>query len=329
MKISTLSRRSTNRGRRTTAVARAHDGLRRAGYVLLLVMVSVVITGIVLVGVARQSFRLALEAQARERELQARWGALSVQQLLLPTAPSLFEELEQMADDDDESDAPPPTSIRTVLVLGDRQFDVLLADESAKVNVNTLYHFGDRRAVERGVQQATTHARFVRPMLQPETMPLGQFPSGDDEEDDAPPLPPAFRTWGQVFDLSGAGAAAPIRRALPELTSQLTCWGSGRLNFRRAADSSIVEICRLVMTEGRARRVVRKLRENSRLRFENVLQQAGVGRDDQMKLQSLLTQQSACFSIWVTASGPDGFVRRFAVAQPDEKGVVRTFELVF
>ena len=53
-------------------------------------------------------------------------------------------------------------------------------------------------------------------------------------------MPDAFRSWGEVFDLSRLGTGLGGPEPLAISTTGITCWGNGQLNIRRADDASIV-----------------------------------------------------------------------------------------
>ena len=62
----------------------------RKGVLLLVVVACILIAGLAMVGIARQSLRMATAAVNSESELQQRWGVISLQRTLLKGAPLIF-----------------------------------------------------------------------------------------------------------------------------------------------------------------------------------------------------------------------------------------------
>jgi len=291
----------------------------RRGYVLAAVLVSLLVATLTLAILARSSLQLAGEALVRERQLQARWGAISCQKTLLPLAAPLFNAMDGRESVDTVRSRGRWPRIDRVIELGGLQFKLTLADEDAKVNLNSLYHFQGRAHVQRYVTQQVRGSRTLDVRLLP--MCRRVDPRAAIEADEA--LPPAFQSWGQVFDLSRARPLAAGRLAPRQWTGSMTCWGQGRLNVRRAPDEAVVSVCRLTISDGVTRRLLRKYREN-RHDIARVAEQVGIDAEDRVVLEQLLTDQSACYSLWMTVSGRDFVEQRHVIAERDEEGVLRT-----
>ena len=140
-------------------------------------------------------------------------------------------------------------------------------------------------------------------------------------------MPPALTSWGQVFDMRRRSANA--RWALPQLTSRLTCWGPGRVNVGRAPVEVVADACRAVISEGAARQIARDYRDDPRVGLKRLIERSGANSREQRLLTELLTEQSACYSLWISAGHGRTRFQQFVVAERDEEGVLRTREFLF
>jgi len=116
---------------------------RRSGYVLLAVLAVMVLIVTVLATLSKLSLRRALAAADAQVRLQQRLGAESIEKILLPQVGRVFDRLEKQADEARATTGiadPIPRLIRGAVTIGGVTFDVIIADEDAKLNVNQVYH---------------------------------------------------------------------------------------------------------------------------------------------------------------------------------------------
>ena len=107
-----------------------------SGFALLLTLFLVVIVGIALAGLARWSMLGAAETKDATEELQRRWAIASCQATFLPRAPILFERAERSGSTRKQNVA--LRELRISCRLADQDYDLVLTDEQAKLNVNHL-----------------------------------------------------------------------------------------------------------------------------------------------------------------------------------------------
>ena len=297
----------------------------RSGYVLLAVLAVMVLMVTVLATLSKLSLRRALAAADGQVRLQQRLGAASIEATLLPKASGVFALLEEQSDQawvESETIIPIPSQIRDAVTIGGGTYEVIIADEDSKLNLNQVYHMAGNQDIQSAIGDliGPLGVRTVRllPAIRPMTDLLlessseGQTRTGsveslddqDDQEADPPPveIPRAFRSWGEVFDLSALNAAFGSDAALPNLTSNLTCWGGGGLNLRRASDASIRAAAACVLSKAGARRLVSRYRENPALSLEILVQQEGNTESERLRLRRMLTETSTHFSMWIDAS---------------------------
>ena len=99
----------------------------RSGYILLLVLVTLVVAGTSLVKVASQSLRHTSASLQAVDNLQAKWLRLASERIALDQAPDFFDQLEV---------AQPATEryvMRQTVVLGDCSVVLLISDESTRM----------------------------------------------------------------------------------------------------------------------------------------------------------------------------------------------------
>jgi hypothetical protein len=300
----------------------------------------------VLATLSKLSLRRALAAADGQVRLQQRLGADSIEATLLPKAIGVFSLLEEQSDRawvETETVIPIPTQVRGVVTIGGVTFDVVIADEDAKLNLNQVYHLAGKQRTESAVGDLVGPLAKRTVRLLPATRPMtrellepsaaGQTSDrsvgnpGDqtDEESDAPPveIPRAFRSWGEVFDLAALNAGFGNDAALPNVTSELSCWGGGGLNLRRASDASIQSAAACVLSEAGARRLVSRYRENPTLSLGILVQQEGKTESERLRLRRMFAETSTHFSVWIDASATARrSTRTFSVTRRTEDGII-------
>ena len=111
--------------------------LPKRGFALLLTLLLVVLVAASLAGIARFSMLKAVEAQDATEALQRRWAILSAQCTLAPRVPLLLEAAQASTQGKPSNNAF-PAERRIVCRLADIEYELVVTDEQAKVNVNTL-----------------------------------------------------------------------------------------------------------------------------------------------------------------------------------------------
>ncbi|TWU58431.1 hypothetical protein Poly51_12090 [Rubripirellula tenax] len=305
----------------------------RHGYVLLVVIAVSVLVITALSSLAKVSLRRGLEAADAERSLRVRWGALTLEQAMMKEITTVFE-LQEKRYAETSPGVPPPSTIRAALTLSGVTFDMLLGDEDAKLNLNALYHTA---GLEKAEQQITKvigptvpGTVRLRPVVQP--MELSRLKDSRKDEDDAsevddaetPEIPAAFRSWGEVFDVVALEEQAGSDLVLPAITSEITLWGNGALNIRRASDEAIVAVVSTVIQDGGASKFLKRLRSSATVTLGVVLQTEISDEGDRRDVARLISETSTNYSLWLDASTPGGNrLRTFAATRRDESGVTR------
>lgn len=308
---------------------RPHHLRRRSGYVLLLTLLVLALAAVAMAGVCRHSLRLALQATRAQHDLQTRWGTTGIETTFLPAAGDWLSRHEKRAGHVE-------TSARSEIILGGQRFTFLVADEEAKINVNTLYDRGDASRTQSMVREfARAGGGDVAVRLQPLYGPgrvrarsgaiqkLGGAAAASGPAIGrgagaslrpatarvvaAATLPPAFETLGQVFDElpPGRWAGLPSGRAA---AGELTCWGNGKLNARRASPQAIAAVgslCAPPLNRTAAARLSGLLRQNPPISLNEAIAAMSLPREQVGQLGEVLQNTSGSYSLWIVAEDGD------------------------
>ena len=193
-----------------------------SGFVLLLVLLVLAVSGTVLAAAARRSGLEALRAHGAQRDLQLRWGTLSCRTTVLSDTRA-----EDLLWGQATPEEPIVMEARADVTLGGVRFVLIVGDELAKANANYL-------ADIKGPAGLTIALRNMQ-MEDDATIGVELRPSSETviEGDD---WPIRYHSFDQLLELrspeqlvgnvDGEGGSS-LRRCL-------TCWGSGKLNVMRA-----------------------------------------------------------------------------------------------
>ena len=305
--------------------------MKRDGYALIAVLAVMVLMVTVLNNLSRLSLRRALAASDAQIRLQQRLGSDSIERVVLPQAARVFESLEEQAEEArrlGRDELTVPTKLRDAVTIGGVTFDVVLSDEDSKLNLNQVYHaVGEARArttINKLVPAVAARSIRLIPAVRSVGNPLEFMTDQDDEDDTAEAeIPRAFRSWGEVFDLSSLFSTIGSDAALPNLTTELTCWGSGSINIRRASDESIRSAAACVISEAGANRLVNRYRENPTITSEMLITRETKSESERQRLRRMLGEVSVHFSVWIDASAKARrSARVFSVMRRTDDGVI-------
>ena len=271
--------------------------------------------------VARHSLLLALAGAEAQESLQRRWGAVSCQRAFLERAEDILKQLADDPSQDADPQKPHPDHATARIVLGGMVFDLLLADENAKVNLNAIYRLRNVDEVRRIVRESADAGGRLEVRL----LPLRTKSTQSDQ--------PVFESWGQVFAMNRMAQDRPVPEQLMAATTQTTCWGDGRLNLLRASEWRIERLCRMVVAPTAIDRLLEWRRQyfaqqqekrrqaaagqrssdaqvnpatgpastqNAAQEYTAALGQLQLRQGEQQQIGELLTWQSTCHSLWVT-----------------------------
>ena len=286
----------------------------RSGYVLVLVVVTLVLAATLLVQLASRTREMRVQGIDAVESLQEKWGQLSCERAALGQAAAHFERTEKNRDP--ALDSPFSSQVRQSLDLGGMRFDLLVADENAKANVNLVLEVAAES--EKGKTGRREVDAILRVLVPPNFVTELHL---------RPVLPSQY--WGQVFDLQAIQQRHRAVRVLAEATQGISLTGSGPLNVRRAKKDIIRAVAASVVPEGRADRFVDTLAETPNSDVEIVLQRTIKNKAERQMLALLLSDRSSNFSVW-TEVWENGRPRSLSFREQflDSEGEVRTRRFV-
>ena len=263
----------------------------RSGYILLITLLMIVMAGLFSMSLARTSLFLAMDAAKAQEDLQRRWGAISCRYVILHRAEILFRKRECIQNDN----ALLLPRIQTTIRLGSMDFDLLLSDEQAKLNLNTVLVEKRLRSVERVLN--------IAPNSPSGLLSVELSPHPDAVPDEL--FPPAFDSWGQLFSYERSRHSQDgsiVARAIRDGTTDMTCWGDGKLNVLRAEIPLLRMTCRLLIPNESANRFLKSRTKCPHWNLEQLLNRTDLQRKERRVLRKWLTDRSTCHSLWIIAS---------------------------
>ena len=264
-------------------------------------LVLVLLACVLLVGVARRSAEGALEAKWAAEELQRRWAVASCQATLLGRVEELLDEAEQGDPGSRTPEEPyqnkPAARRRVTCQLAGIDYELVLTDEQAKLNANSLVQASSRGAAQSAVAHLIASGGGDASTVEVRTLAMGTN------------TPKEVRRllvvggYGQVFP-----NAAPERLIGPEagagLSDWVTCWGDGHVNLRRAPAEVVERACEKAL-EHNAVRALLAVRDRDPYRpLSAMLDDLDrVDAKEKTKISERFTDRSKCHGLWIVARG--------------------------
>jgi len=214
---------------------------KRSGYILLTTLALLVLSSTLLVTLARSTIERSAQARQSQQDLQRRWGQISCQRAILPHAESILinqEKIHQRA----------VPAYRASIQLGSQLFELVLADEQSKTNVNALLDLTDNPRTES--QLRTTFSNFAAQIR------LHISPVPASAPTTRPVLPRYLTSLGQIFDSTPPQNLLVARFDKPAPADLLTLWTDGQLNIRRCSSSALALLNNSTLTQLDIRRLI-------------------------------------------------------------------------
>lgn len=286
------------------------------GYVLLVTLLLMAVAGASLAVVSRRSLRSALSAKQTVVSLQRHWGAVTCQKALLPMAKRLLNQAEQ-------EQREKLSSLRLSLTLGGQPFELIVADEQAKVNVNALVNRRGKRVAEDDVKsfirKAGSGAMVKIKPLWDVSRPAGSNTTAPNAtRADASTLP-AIGSFAQVFPHASPDQLIESDEGRPSIASQVTCWGDGKVHFHRASQQVLATVCSGVLTVDEVDRLVSLRNESPDIELQQAIAQLALSSQKREQALGLLAQESSCYSLWVSARAGGRSWHRLAILESTQE----------
>jgi hypothetical protein len=276
------------------------------GYVLLTTIALLVLASTLLIAVGRSAVDHALLARRDQSELQRRWGIISARAAVLPYSGEILSRLEA------NGNGAVPV-YRTIIRLGDSRYTLIVSDEQAKANINSLLDEADQSSVEDRLQETLSGSGLGNSVF------LHPFPlAGARPAKNGPTL--WITGLGQIFNsvppekLNGGNSLYDFGAA-----QNITCWGNGAINILRAREPALRlalghQLTKLEITHLIAERDVLMTGSTANMPPVSPSNQTGSGKPDPDPINQLLnaarinpkergqmalTTHSACYSLWI------------------------------
>lgn len=287
---------------------------RQHGFALLLVLVLVMLAGVALAAVARQSVREALETRGATEALQRRWAVISCRSTLLPRVQGALAQADAVPTGEDGRPLPgtpprEPDAHRWYrCTLAGIDYDLVLTDEQAKYNPTVMRLLTDDRAMRDALRDLTPSGagsaarREQRVALRPlvgidaSGRPIEERPGEQQRH-------AAYAGYGQLFaDSSPRALLGTADR--PGAAHRVTCWGDGRLNIERAPRRVVMAALEPVLGRDGVNELLAARDEAPGLGLSGWLKSVGSATPTQQhQARVVLTESTQCQGLWVIARG--------------------------
>lgn len=278
---------------------------KQGGFVLLMVLIVVVLAGTAMVGMARRSMLKAVDVKARSRQLQRKWAVRSMQDSLLPRVGLI---LHHRPGPTGGADSFSTDQVRVAVRLSGGEYQLVMTDEQARLNVNVLLADNTPGQVEttlRRLIEQPGHELRLRTVSETQ---LRQNPS----------LGVRAGGYGQIFPSAKPGDLLGLDRNAG-LADRITCWGDGKLNLSRAHRRTVRALCTRALSRPIVEGLLAARDEQPRGdlgKWIGSLDQ--ISRREAHEIRQWLTDQSGCFGLWIVTGNGRRKWYHFAVGHSPE-----------
>lgn len=271
------------------------------GYILVITLLLMAVASLALIQVSRASLLKALVAKSAQQALQRRWGAMSCQSALLSQAESILKQAEEKIDE-------PVVTTRIAMTLGGQTFELVISDEQAKANIESLYERRGRQTTESNIRS------LIRQSRDPAAVRLKPINPNASVIQSRASLP-VLGSFGQIFTNATAQQIVGTREQSETAATYFTCWGSGKLNFRRASQEALKQVCEGVITDNQIDRLMTARQDTSLEGMDDILNQLALTKTKKDQLTKLFTDKSSCHSLWVVMRDANRTWHRLIVSE--------------
>ncbi len=291
----------------------------RRGYALLMTLVLVLLATVAMVGLAQRSLLGALETRDAQKELQRRWATTSVRAALLGRLEDLMDAAERGRDQNGriskEYRNRPIRQKELSFTLAGIDYQVVITDEQARLNVNRLLEEHSVHEAQRRIGRLVGSGRDRRVKLRPQKLDTQRT---------------GVSAYGQVFDDAAADRFLG-QDGKAGLAEKITCWGGGRINVRRASEEVLREACRETLEPPAVRALLAAREENPYRSLDSLLAAAAaeMNQKQQDQARDLLTDASTCHGLWIIARDSRRSWYTLAVSVSARGRVVQWYEFAW
>jgi hypothetical protein len=191
------------------------------------------------------------------------------------------------------------------------EFHLVIGDEQAKANVNTLARRIGQMGLAASLNDLQADRRNALAVQLRPTKADGSPSSVLAREYSSLDQVLAYRHPSELVDLD-APEESPSAR--------ITCWGSGRLNFKRAELVVMQEVLAGLLTATQLYDLDQFRRKEPDCTLQEAIRHLKLSREQVALVASALTDCSYCHSLWLVAEGRSRRWYRLYVCQEDDAG---------
>ncbi len=294
---------------------------KKSGFVLLMVLLVLVISGSILVAAARRCGDESTQAGQTRRELQRRWGAMSCQAALLPMAEKLLTAQRS-------KENPVVAQARYTLELGGQRFHVILSDETAKLDVNMLDRLYGKEKLATSLQKVQAgESRLLPILLQPAQTPLAVQTTQAAPDPNGPATAAKYNSLEQLFEFRSPAELVGWREGEGSAVERrVTCWGGGKVNIKRTETAVLREALAGRITESQLARLDSYQRKEFKCGLNDILKNLDFDGKQTGKLAGLVTDTSSSHGLWIMIEGSTRnwyylFIRGAGTGSPESSRV--------
>jgi hypothetical protein len=182
------------------------------------------------------------------------------------------------------------------LALGGMTFHVVICDEQAKANVNMLTKLAGDRGVSASLMELQSNsAQALHVVTRPDDLPNGPTTAP------ATALPMVYGSYEQLFEFSHPSELFERGSLRPAAVRQVTCWGNGRLNFKRAERTAMREVLAGSLDESDLANVLAFRHKQPDCTLGELLRELNLPGPKAQAAAERLTDSSTCHALWIVA----------------------------
>lgn len=267
---------------------------RRRGYLLFVVVVMIAVASITLSQFASVTMQVASDAVSQEKSVRERWAVTSMRRTCLRLAPEILDAEPR------ESSQLFPTAWRDIR-LAEKNWRVIVADESAKLNVQRL-------CSEVGPQRC---ANAIDQLLTGNT---GGVASAISRHADSK----QSKRWEAWLKIDGPNEFLTAER-MAESTQRVSLWGDGMLNISKC-DAETLDVLWKALFGRKAPDVIHDRRLEWVQHANAPITSLFAIRESQANVVARwVTNQSTCYSMWILHTTEGTSSRSFFVEWGGER----------
>lgn len=226
-----------------------------------------------------------LEARTRYKQLQEKWAFTSARLAILGEAERLFGDSDAFYESEGTG-WPFPSSQQGEFEMGGVTYHLLLADEQAKLNLNTVYKHQANNLSQLLLELQRNYSAAIK--LRTEAA----YPQLTADQKNP------FHTLGQIVDFPKMPYSQKNADGLVGFTQQFSYGQKTRLNVQRASDETLRNTARLVLSQAETEELIES-RYGYVGSLSDWLRSVDLPSRRLLPLRRLLGESSQSYSLWV------------------------------